>query len=701
MKTLAHVPTHYIQPVALAALVALAVSTSRVATAPAEVLFEEDFNFGFPGWTAVQPPGSFIDGPSLWHYDVERKGFVETSNYYTDAAGSSSTRRAAMLINDTATSGDFTYTARLIAGDDDGFGLIFGYQDVGTFYRISFGRQARTGWPFTGWSVDRMVDGEFTDLFGAGMLDYVQTFVNQQNLPFDVTIAVAANTLTLTIVDDPDGSPTVHNLVVGGALPGDTDGQVGIFSWGMGALGGTQVRSFLVQNPVLAPTALAGGDFNVILDDWTALITPRTDGTTNLGSGGPPLWSIGVDVNGPRNTLMENSDIFGDNSAAGTVHFAAASIVAGDPEWTNYVYSARFISSDNDGFGMLLRFADEENFYRIGLRLQNSTSGVKQGMSVQKAVGRVFTEVAWDRNTFQPPMNVPIDVHAAIKGNELRVIIVSDPGGPADTFSFGPYEITDGTVDAGKIGLFSWAQMREAPSPSRAGTEVDSVKVHSVAGEGLIVTSEFGESEPAMGVHDFTSGSSVTVSVSSSIVTNAPGVRAVLTGWAGTGSVPVSGTDASVMFELNSFSSITWQWQTEYQLNVLATAGGQVTTDPAAEWIEAGTAVTVSAEPAEGYGFVGWAGDSVSTDSPLNFNMTGPVTLTAQFQPELRILSAAIEGGNIVLEISPLPPGAMYDVQRATAVDSAWTTVATDQTASEYSEPLGTGDAFYRLVLAD
>ena len=98
-----------------------------------------------------------------------------------------------MLINDTVTGTSFTYSARLTAGDDDGFGLIFGYQNETNFYRVVFARQARSaGFPWHAWVVDRKVNGVTSKLFGYGTTGYAQTFANRQGIPFDVTISVDA-----------------------------------------------------------------------------------------------------------------------------------------------------------------------------------------------------------------------------------------------------------------------------------------------------------------------------------------------------------------------------------------------------------------------------------------------------------------------------------------------------------------------------
>ena len=144
-----------------------------------------------------------------------------------------------MLINDSIAGVSFTYTARLTAGDDDGFGLIFGYQDENNFYRVTFARQLRSGgYPWHAWTVDRKVDGVTTNLFGYGKAGYVQTFVNRAGIPFDVTISVnAANQLTLSVLDNPTGTSTNYPLVTSQLLPTSAGGKVGIFTWGMS--GGT------------------------------------------------------------------------------------------------------------------------------------------------------------------------------------------------------------------------------------------------------------------------------------------------------------------------------------------------------------------------------------------------------------------------------------------------------------------------------
>ena len=216
----------------LVAVLLLTLLAPRAYAASAQVLFQDDFTGGIPGWTAVQPAGTYsIDGPMLWQFDKVSNAFSEQSNIYTGTSGAgSATRIAVMLISDAvAPASDWEYKARLTAGDDDGFGLIWAYENSTTFYRVAFGRQSRTGWPLAGVTVDRMSNGVPTDI------SVTSSFVNTANRPFDVTIAVTNSLLTLTVVDDPLGSPIPYNLVTDQALPVAPSGRVGMFSWGMQA----------------------------------------------------------------------------------------------------------------------------------------------------------------------------------------------------------------------------------------------------------------------------------------------------------------------------------------------------------------------------------------------------------------------------------------------------------------------------------
>ena len=606
-----------------------------VAAAPATLLFEENFNATIPGWTAVLPPGAYIDGPMRWQYDIVNKAFFENSNIYTENAAGAPNAVAAMMINTATVVSNFTYKARLTAGDDDAFGLIFGYTNPTNFFRVSFSRQLRTAnaFPWNGWNVDRMVNSVATNLFGDGadgVADPAAGFINTQYVPFDVTIGVTNGQFSLTVVDDPLNAATEHRLVEGQPLTGvPNNGRVGLFNWGQA---GTLIAGFRAQDLSLAPTALAG-NLTTLLTNWTPVIPLRANGTgldggaldDGMGNGFRAVWSLAMNENGPLGTLHENSDALGGNDPEGQIDFTGPTIVAGDTNWTDYLMTARIISGDDDGHGIILRYLDSSNFYRIALRAQTSATGVREGLSIQKVVNGVWEEVYFDETVrFDPPNNVPYDISALIIGDRLEVRVTANPTGAPQIFNYGPFMITGATVPKGKVGFFSWGM--------NPPMQVDFVRVHGIDGIPLQVTSAFGSPTPAAGLHGFTPGSSVTASVGSP-VENPPGVRRVATGWRGTGSIPATGTGTNVSFTLNEFSEIEWDWTTEVRLDVTSGAGGQVNA-PANGWLPEGTNLTVTAQPSAGYVFAGWTGTIASGQSTLNLRLNRPFTLEARFEAD-------------------------------------------------------------------
>ncbi len=587
----------------------------------------------------------------LWEYDVTSQSFAEHSNLYTDSSTFSGSRIPTFLINDAVCSSNFTYTARLTAGDDDAFGLVWGYEGELTFYRVYFARQNRAlaGWPFQGWGVDRVVNGQITDLFGPSN----GSFINTAGQPFDVTIAVTNGLLNLTVVDNPLGSPVAYSLVTDGLLPSDhVEGKVGMFSWGQS---GGNPRSFRIQNPVLSPTPLAGDPAHSVLTNWSFVVTPREDGLNTITSGGTePIWAQGLGVKGDRGVLIQNSDSYNasDNVAGGTTNFIAPTAVAGDVGWSNYIVSARFNSADNDGFGLVLRYQNETNFYRIAFRNQNSQSGVRRGLTVQKNINRTFDQVYSNGVTgFIPPVNVPFDVYAAVRSNRLQIIAINNPDGTAlpsgrtsggtsvpTVTASGPIDlmssaIVPGSLDSGKIGIISWAQYGDNNLPNSTasddGTAADWIEVDQVDGEALIVSSPFGAPTPSAGVNDFSPGQLVRASVEP-VIDVAPGVRQLSVGWAGVGSVPPTGTTNQVEFAVTNLSSITWLWLVQYSLATTTSTGGTVSST-LGPWINAGSNVTVTATALPGYVFTGWSGASISTRTNLTFQMARPMKLIANF----------------------------------------------------------------------
>lgn len=678
------------------------------------ILFEDDFNQGIPGWTAVKPKGVYWNGPLRWEYDLVHKAIVERSNIYTDYPLISPSAVAPMLINGTIAQAPFTYSARMTAGDCDAFGLVFGYQNETNFYRLYFSGLSRAGFPYRGCTVDRKTNGVWNTLTTPSI-----AFLYTTGRTFDVTLSVDdLNRATVQIVDDPLGAPTSYMTIRDLPLPTSPNGKIGVMTWGMG---GYYPRGFRIQNLVLNPPGLQGDLYG--MTNWTPVIPPKANGDAALFGGiREASWFFSANEYGPGGTLTEDSDSYAGSNKVNPADFTGPTLVAGDHTWSNYVVAARIVPHDMQGQGLILRYQDPSNFYRIALAfpeyepddLPGGAIGLPGGLSVQKNVNRVYTQIHRDDPVkYTPRLNIPYDLVAQIATNTLNILLVADPDGAPQSYTYGPFHI-DG-VERGKIGLFSWASL---------GVEFDRVSVHD--GAPLYVSSALGSPSPGRGLTGFEAGQRV--NASAGVVSNPPGIRHSVTGWLGSGSVPASGTGSNVVFDIDSLSALQWLWKTEYRLSISNALNGTVIYPPG-DWWPAGTNVEITGQPAPGYMFDGWEGDLQSQDCTLRVVMDRPLSLQARFTADsdgdglpdewelsywgnlgqgpaddsdgdgrsnlqewnngtdptsadmLRIECVQTRTHNKPLLTVQNNSGARYDVESCSTLVGAWTTVATNQQA--------------------
>jgi hypothetical protein len=139
----------------------------------------------------------------------------------------------------------------------------------------------------------------------------------------------------------------------------------------------------------------------------------------------------------------------------------------------------------------------------------------------------------------------------------------------------------------------------------------------------------------------FDTGTVITASVTSPS-SGPAGVRYICTGWTGTGNVPASGTSSTVTFTITQPSNITWNWKTQYELDVSTAPAGlspEPTRNPLGEpgswWYDSSTSVVLTAQPITGYTFQYWDVDGTSQGNgvnPITVHMNGPHTATAHYQ---------------------------------------------------------------------
>jgi len=148
----------------------------------------------------------------------------------------------------------------------------------------------------------------------------------------------------------------------------------------------------------------------------------------------------------------------------------------------------------------------------------------------------------------------------------------------------------------------------------------------------LIVESDHGIPIPPVGTNAYWS-TNVICSVNASVVDG--GTNYLCTGWAGTGSVPSSGTsNATGQITLIQDSSITWNWATEYWMDVAVTGSGTV--NVAEGWYSEGTNLSVVATAGSNWLFTGWSGNLSGdyTTAITNLVMNGEKSITATFSDD-------------------------------------------------------------------
>jgi uncharacterized repeat protein (TIGR02543 family) len=115
-------------------------------------------------------------------------------------------------------------------------------------------------------------------------------------------------------------------------------------------------------------------------------------------------------------------------------------------------------------------------------------------------------------------------------------------------------------------------------------------------------------------------------------LTAAPASGYAFTGWSG----DVSGTSASVNVTMDGNKTITANFEPiiYYTLITLAnpTPGGWVARSPNAVTYPAGTVVTLTVNPVNGYVFTGWSGGASGSATSVTVTMDGNKTVTANFQ---------------------------------------------------------------------
>ena len=166
----------------------------------------------------------------------------------------------------------------------------------------------------------------------------------------------------------------------------------------------------------------------------------------------PSNWNV---VNG---VVQQSSNIYGP-SADATTNRKGTFAYWDDPSallWTDYMLTATLRSSDNDGIGLLFRYQDPSNYYKIDLDTQRNFQ------TLVKVAGGIETPLATIAASY--PQNAEMELQVKVISDQITVTFNG-----SDIF-VGP--ITDSALPRGTVALYAWAN---------TGAFFDHVVVQSVA----------------------------------------------------------------------------------------------------------------------------------------------------------------------------------------------------------------------------
>jgi autotransporter-associated beta strand protein len=407
-----------------------------------------------------------------WRINMGNETLMETSGGVP--AGSVGTNTGTfnptiLLQNAFTTPSTYDLTATMITNDDDGLGLVFGWQPNGDYFRASLRQQSGGSFGHTqGLSVQKVVGGVATQLnpaSGVAGPDAITQSQIDNRTPFDLKVAVNGNNYEV--------------FFDGASLASGTDadlqpGKIGVYSWAQSQdtsasrAWGTEVQAISVSD---GGGTLYSGTFtnaslpvsfrNVTMTNSSGVSTTTT--TTGADSG-----NLGLDFR--NGWVYDNTNGFVNATVvAPNTDFIGPAIAVDSPGATalgDYEMRVRLGTNDNDGQGVLVRVQDDNNFYRINFTNQAQGAGETRpaaGLSVQKVRNGVWSELFHDDQS--APLFVPdfgpgtpssgtptYDLSVRVQGDQIMVRVTTDS-------AVYDYPVITDAVDpllTGSVGFTQW-----------------------------------------------------------------------------------------------------------------------------------------------------------------------------------------------------------------------------------------------------
>ncbi|HEX6075892.1 MAG TPA: hypothetical protein VFZ32_11605, partial [Micromonosporaceae bacterium] len=282
------------------------------------------------GWTFVDEGP--VSGPSAW--TTAGGALRQTSNIFEPPIDRDTlSKRGTQAVAGDPAWTDVVVSARIQSFDDDAIGILFRYADAANFYRFSMDSQR---------GYRRLVKA----VAGAFTLLWEDDVAYEVGRSYEITLTLAGSTLRGYL----DGIPMF--VVEDADVPA---GCIGLYCWGNADARFSRVRVYPAQMGF--DGWLLDEPFHALAPDaWTFV----DDGTVD----GPSDWQVSA------GSLRQTSGIHdGDLSAAVPEKFGTFA-VADAPSWTDYRLSVRLASGEDDAIGVMFRYSDSDNYYRLSMDSQ-------------------------------------------------------------------------------------------------------------------------------------------------------------------------------------------------------------------------------------------------------------------------------------------------------------------------------------------
>ncbi len=374
-----------------------------------------------------------------------------------------------VAVGDMPSTYDLSATFRTV--DDDGLGILFGFQDEDNYFRVGMRKQAGGSYGYPeGVQVAKVIGGVVTPLTVPP--DTAWSYPSD-NSPFDVDVSVNGQNWTVTV-----GSGGIP-VEINGSDSDLQPGQYGVHSWAQA--GGNRWGVQLEEMSISSTTVNATHRFDLSTASpvkWRNLSMVNAEGADNSASA-RALGSFRLDFRNGR--ITDDANGYLDATAtAPNVDFIGSAIVVDEPDSAtmgDYQMRVRLANLDDDGIALLVRVVDDDTFYRVNFARQATGSGdgrPPQGMSIQKCLDGAWTGLysettplflftdRIDKGDNTDPATwrdeIPFDVRVTVIGNTISVQVVDDPDGETPTVINYPDVVDeDSPILAGSVGLNVWA----------------------------------------------------------------------------------------------------------------------------------------------------------------------------------------------------------------------------------------------------